>query len=124
LVPGEVDRLVETLAQSNRYTSAQVGYTGGLSPEWLAWWRLSKYLDRETALKLLHHPTPSVRVWIARIVFERFPDDRESVFPLMHDKSMVETQFGCMGTASTVAHLLFGVKVNIEDLVGPHNSPR
>ncbi len=133
LVPGEVDRLVDILAKLNRYTSRAISVGGEESPEWRAYRRLLKYLDRQTALVLLHHPTPSVRVWISLIVLDRFPADRESVFPLMHDKSLVHTMEGCTFGADTVAGLVFGVKTDIDrrilekfyfEEVGPDGLPR
>jgi hypothetical protein len=104
LIPNDVDGLVDFV--SHLYTGETVGEFGRESSEWDAHVRLSNLLDRATALKLLHHPKPAVRVWLARIILERFPDDRQSVLPLLQDQSSVHTERGVITLEDTVALLV------------------
>ncbi len=102
-VPNDIDGLVEFL--SHIYTGETVDM-GDESTAWIAHIRLSKLLDRETALELLHHPIATVRVWVARIILERFPEDREQVLPLLQDQSSVHTERGCITLEDDVALLV------------------
>jgi hypothetical protein len=79
---------------ADEWTSMRVGSAGRLAVGWRVFRRLSRRLDRATALTMLKDPRPAVRAWGAQYVLERDLADIGSLRPLLHDDAPVSTQRG------------------------------
>lgn len=82
---------------ADQWTSARVGMGAQLDDRWREFRRLSRRLDRATALTMLKDPRPAVRAWGAQYVLERDLADIGSLRPLLQDDAPVFTQKGCVG---------------------------
>jgi hypothetical protein len=88
------------------FNDGAVGEGGGMPPSFRAFLKLSKHLPAATWIAWLADPNPRYRAWAALYVIHFLPNERRHVLPLLHDRTLVSTQFGCIGSAEPMARLV------------------
>ncbi len=111
-LPNDVDALVDFLSVDSigKYKSYRcIDRSKAIDRLWLL-----QVLDRQTTLKLLHHPSPAVRVWIAGFVIANLHDDVKEVLPLLEDRTPIPPLlWGCFRVCTDgVVEIFVGEQVS------------
>jgi hypothetical protein len=88
---------------SDAWTSEYVGIAPSRSRQWRAYRLLARTLDYPTALSLLAHPKPAVRVWAAQYFVEHVAGEAHRIESLLRDHATLRTQTGCVVREEEVA---------------------
>ena len=108
--------MVDELAESGLYSSERIGYGGAPSPSYAIFKRLRAAATDVEMIALLQHTSAVVRSYAAQHVIEKNLD-ADALDPLLTDRELVATQFGCIGGSMSVA------QVTVQSLCNWHDAP-
>ena len=97
----EVRALTDELAAMSRFAAERVSIDGHTSEEVKVFQRLRAVATDAEMIALLGHASPVVRAYAAEHVIER-DLEAATLDALLADRTLVETQYGCIGGARSV----------------------
>lgn len=106
----ELKRIVGEIAKGEEATSHGIGEGGALSKQWARYEKL-KQIARPGHLKALtNHPHPAVRCYAFQAMsVMHYAGVFDVLLDHVLDTAMVRTQFGCIGSETTVADYMIDV---------------
>ncbi|MCA9619804.1 MAG: hypothetical protein KC731_12345 [Myxococcales bacterium] len=102
-VSADLRALVIDLAAQGEVTSAGVGYSGEKSASYAAYEALVAVASTADLEKLLDHPSPVVRAYVAGHLAMKDGASLDAIDGALRDRSSIDAQYGCMGHRTSVA---------------------
>ena len=106
--------LVDELAKAPRAETRAIGPGAEKGETYRLYEKVAARVDSTLSVRLTKHESPIVRTYFSSTLFTKYPDQIDSVYPLLRDETTIETMEGCWISSQKVSEIVLRMMCNVE----------